>query len=91
MKIINVQFSDDGWENYQGWFRSGDKKSLKKINDLIDDIKKNGLLVGIGEPEKLRYRKDEYSRKINKGDRLIYTQKGDCLIIISCKGHYNDK
>jgi len=89
--IKNIQFSGDGWENYQEWFKAGDRKALKKINDLLDDIKKNGLSDGTGKPEKLRYQENTYSREINKGDRLIYTQEGDCLIILSCRGHYDDK
>lgn len=90
MKITDVQFTPDGWSDYMEWFKSGDKKSFRKINDLIDDIKKNGLLEGIGKPERLKYREDEYSRQINKGDRLVYTQAGCNLVIMSCKGHYDD-
>jgi toxin YoeB len=29
-----------------------DKKTLKKINSLFEDIKRNGTLNGIGKPEK---------------------------------------
>jgi len=58
---------------------------------LIEDINRSGLLYGLGKPEKLRYRNNEFSREINKGDRLIYTQEDDSLVILSCRGHYSSK
>ena len=67
-----------------------DKKTLKKINALIKVIERNGLSEGIGKPEPLEYRK-AWSRRINQENRLVYnfdTQQN--LLIISCKGHYED-
>ena len=69
-------------------WQTQDKKTLKKINELIIDIKRNGLLKGIGKPERLKHI-DGYSLHIDHANRLIY----DCdeqknLLIISCKGHY---
>ena len=90
---MNVTFTDEGWDDYLEWFKAGDKKSIKKINELVEDIKKNGLFVGIGKPEKLKYLdEDLYSRRISQGDRLIYCQDDTRgLIIVSCRGHYGDK
>jgi toxin YoeB len=31
-----------------------DRKTLKKINDLIKDIQRNGLMKGTGKPEALK-------------------------------------
>ena len=47
------------------------KKTLKKINSLLEDIKRNGALNGIGKPEKLKNR-PEYSRGIDDANRLVY-------------------
>ena len=33
------------------------KKMVKRINELIKDIDRNGLLTGIGKPEPLKHRK----------------------------------
>ena len=90
---MNTIFTDEGWEHYVNWFQSGDKKAVKKINELIQDIKKNGLLEGLGHPERLKYLDEErYSREITRGDRLVYYQneRGD-LVIFACRGHYDDK
>jgi len=67
-----------------------DKKTLIKINNLIKDIERNGLVDGIGKPEPLKYRK-AWSRRIDKENRLIYNhdERGN-LIIIACKGHYEE-
>jgi toxin YoeB len=77
---------------YNYWQKS-DKKSFKKINDLIDDIEENGILDGIGKPEQLKHFKEPtFSRRINHGDRLIYRPYGENdLLILSCRGHYDDK
>jgi len=84
-----VIFSDKALEAYFDW-QVSDRKVAKKINELIKDILKNGLLNGIGKPEKLKYI-PEYSRRINQEHRLIYSpDEKDNLIIHSCKGHYED-
>ena len=42
-------WEDKAWEDYLYW-QTQDKKTLKKINDLIKDIERNGN-IGIGKPE----------------------------------------
>ena len=67
-----------------------DKKTLRKINALIKDIERNGLSEGIGKPEPLKYRK-AWSRRIDQENRLVYNfDAQQNLLIISCKGHYED-
>ncbi|MBP3752590.1 MAG: type II toxin-antitoxin system YoeB family toxin, partial [Pyramidobacter sp.] len=45
---------------------------------------------GKGFPERLKYI-DGWSRRIDKENRLVYDiDKNGCLIIASCKGHYDD-
>ncbi len=86
---MNKLWSDRAWDDYLYW-QSTDKKLLKKINDLIKDIERNGLLEGIGKPEALKYR-NAYSRRIDKKNRLIYNiDEKDNLWIIACKGHYEE-
>lgn len=71
------------------WLRE-DKKTLKRINALIKDIQRNGLMTGIGKPEPLKGLK-AYSRRIDDANRLIYTgDREQDLVIIACKGHYED-
>lgn len=46
-------FTANGFKDYLYW-QMQDKKTLKKINSLLEDIKRNGALNGIGKPEKLK-------------------------------------
>ena len=84
-----VSFEDDGWIHYLYW-QTQDRKTLRRINQLLQSIERDGALNGIGKPEKLKYQ-DGYSRHIDDANRLIYEVKGDETVIKSCKGHYEDK
>ena len=46
-------WSDDAWNDYLYW-QTQDKKTLKRINQLIKDIERNGAMHGIGDPEPLK-------------------------------------
>jgi|GEM_PF-310561 len=46
-------WSDDAWEDYLYW-QTQDKKTIKRINQLIKDIERNGCMEGIGMPEPLK-------------------------------------
>ncbi len=84
-------WSDDAWDDYLYW-QTQDKKTLKRINQLIKDIERNGAMNGIGEPEALRGNlQGEFSRRINEKDRLVYHIENDRIYIAHCRGHYDDK
>ncbi len=89
--MADFSFTEKGWEQYVYW-QTQDQKTLKKINRLIIDIKRNGALQGIGKPELLKHDKSGlYSRRIDESNRLIYgIDKLQNIRIISCKGHYED-
>lgn len=87
---MNKLWSDRVWDDYLYW-QMQDKKTMKRINELVKDIERNGLSEeGIGKPEPLRHRK-AWSRRIDKENRLVYNidEHGN-LWIIACKGHYDD-
>ncbi|MBR1615322.1 MAG: Txe/YoeB family addiction module toxin [Treponema sp.] len=80
-------FTKDAFAQYMYW-QTQDKKTLKKINDLLEDIRRNGALNGIGKPEALKNR-EGYSRRIDKENRLVYViDELQNIKIIACKGHY---
>lgn len=86
---MNKIWSDRAWDDYLYW-QMQDKQTLKKINELVKDIERNGLSEGIGKPEPLKYRK-AWSRRIDQQNRLIYNfDDSNNLLIIACKGHYED-
>lgn len=81
-------FTKLAFEQYIYW-QSEDKKTMKKINSLLQDIARNGVLSGIGKPEALKYLDGLYSRRIDEKNRLVYKiDKLGNIEIISCKGHY---
>ena len=83
----DVTFTKDAFAQYMYW-QTQDKKTLKKINDLLEDIRRNGALNGIGKPEALKNR-EGYSRRIDKENRLVYViDELQNIKIIACKGHY---
>ena len=64
------------------------KKTLKKINELLKDIDRNGY-TGIGKPEPLKGNLSGFwSRCIDECNRLVYRITDDVLEIASCKDHY---
>lgn len=86
---MNIIFTSTAWQQYLAW-QNQDKKIIKRINTLIKDIERNGLLEGIGKPEVLKYRK-ACSRRITDEHRLVYNfDTSQNLIIFSCLGHYEE-
>ena len=85
-------FSELGFDDYVYW-QTNDRKILKKINDLLKDIERNGELNGIGKPEALKNDlSGYYSRRIDEKNRLVYKIIDDDMIeIAQCKGHYGDE
>lgn len=82
-------FTDIAFADYQGW-QTENVKMWHKINDLIKSIERDGPMRGLGKPEKMKYRKGEYSRRIDGENRLVYEVSGDTIKIVSCRGHYED-
>ena len=85
---MNVLFTEAAWGDYLYW-QAEDKKTLKKINELIKEIKRS-LYEGIGKPEPLRHQLQGYwSRRIDLEHRLVYRlDDRKTLVIIACRYHY---
>jgi toxin YoeB len=83
-------WTDEAWEDYLYW-QIQDKKTLKRINQLIKDIESNGN-DGIGKPEPLKYDLTGWwSRRIDDTNRLIYRIENSKIIISHCRTHYREK
>lgn len=88
--MADFTFTEKAWEHYIYW-QTQDRKTLKKINRLIEDISRNGPLRGIGKPEPLKHNKTGlYSRRIDDTNRIVYEISDNQIIVKSCKGHYQD-
>jgi len=88
---MKVKFTETGWKEYKYW-ESQDKRTIKQINRLIEDIERNRF-DGIGQPEALRGDLSGWwSRHIDEKNRLVYRIVDDDTAEISqCKDHYRDK
>lgn len=85
--MSKLSFTEDAWNDYLFW-QTQDKKTLKKINRLLQDIERNGY-DGIGKPEPLKNNLSGYwSRRIDDKHRLVYRILDDVIEIYQCKGHY---
>lgn len=83
-------FDGQGWEDYLYW-QTQDKKTIKKINQLLKDIERNGY-DGIGKPEPLSGNLSSYwSRRIDDKNRLVYRITSETIEILECRTHYGDK
>ena len=70
------------------YWQNTDKQILKKINQLIKDIKREPF-EGIGKPEPLKYELSGFwSRRISDEHRLIYEVSESYIAIVSCRFHY---
>ncbi|GHV60238.1 Txe/YoeB family addiction module toxin [Spirochaetia bacterium] len=87
---MNIKFTLKGWADHTYWQKQ-DKKTLDKVNKLIQDIVRNGN-DGLGKPEALRGDLSGWwSRRISEEDRLVYRLVGNNIEISQCRGHYRDK
>lgn len=84
MKLI---FTEKSWDDYLYWQKS-DKQIVKKINQLIKDIKRDPF-NGIGKPEPLKHELSGFwSRRITNEHRLVYEVSENSIGIVSCRFHY---
>ncbi len=87
---MNLQWTDEGWEDYLYWQKEN-RKILKRVNDLIKDANRNGN-QGIGQPELLTGNwKGYWSRRIDEKNRLVYKIEAGVITIAQCRSHYGDK
>ena len=82
-----LAWTDEAWADYVYW-QSQDRKTLKRINKLIEEAKRDPF-VGLGKPEPLRENLAGFwSRRIDETNRLVYAVADEFLTTISCRYHY---
>ena len=82
-----LSWTDDAWDDYLYW-QTQNKKTLKRINKLINDVKRSPFEV-IGKPEPLKENLSGFwSRRIDDMNRLVYVVDDQAITIISCRYHY---
>lgn len=84
---MNITFTTDSLDDYLYW-QKNDKKILKRINQLIKEIKRSPF-EGIGKPEPLKFQLQGcWSRRIDQEHRLVYEVNDNTILIIGCRFHY---
>ena len=87
---MNKIWHDEAWEDYLYW-QTQDRKTLKRINKLIQDIERNGFNC-LGKPEPLRGNLSGFwSVRIDASNRIVFRIKDGTLEIAQCGSHYRDK
>lgn len=85
--MSKIVFTEQAWKDYLYW-QTQDKKTLKRINQLLEDIERNGY-SGIGKPEPLKGNLTGYwSRRIDDTHRVVYRLSGELIEVLQCRGHY---
>ena len=87
---MNIFWQENAWFEYLYW-QTQDKKTLKRINNLLKDIERNGYDC-IGKPEQLKGNfSGWWSVRIDEKNRLIFKIDGEILEIYQCGTHYGEK
>ena len=82
-----TSFTPSAWDDYVYW-QSQDKKTLKRINNLIKECQRT-TFEGIGKPEALLGDLSGFwSRRIDEQHRLVYAVTDAEITIIACRYHY---
>jgi toxin YoeB len=81
---------DTAWDDYLYW-QTQDRKTVKRINKLLQDIERNGY-NGIGKPEPLKHELAGFwSVRIDDKNRIVFRIENDTIEIAQCGSHYRDK
>ena len=84
---MNKLWTDEAWNDYLYWLTQ-DKKTVRRINELLRDIDRNGY-SGIGKPEPLKGSLSGWwSRRIDETNRLVYRIHDGNVEIAQCATHY---
>lgn len=87
---MHKRWHDTAWEQYLYW-QTQDKKTLRKINSLLQDIDRNGYRC-TGRPEALSGDLSGFwSVRIDEKNRIVFRIIDDVIEIVQCGTHYHDK
>ena len=87
---MEILWKEKSWLEYLYW-QTQDKKTLKRINNLLKDIDRNGYNC-TGKPEPLKGELSGWwSVRIDEKNRLIFKIENETIEILKCDTHYGDK
>lgn len=85
----SLQFKGNTWDTYE-LLRTKNKRQHTKLKKIIKEMLRGDPAQGIGKPEPLKHELSGlWSRRMDQGDRLIYSFDDDILYLIAIGGHYS--
>ena len=82
-------FTPSAWDDYLYW-QNQDKKTLKRINMLIQSIMRTPF-EGEGKPEEFRGElAGKWSRRIDSQNRIVCLVENESVTILQCRTHYKE-
>ncbi|ARJ04694.1 hypothetical protein GCM10010988_37400 [Cnuibacter physcomitrellae] len=88
MSERKLAWTAGAWQDYLYW-QNQDRRTLRRINLLIDDVLRDDPFDGIGKPEPLKHAlAGAWSRRIDEANRLVYLVDGDLVVILQARYHY---
>ena len=86
----NLLWQSDAWKEYESL--QTEKATLRKANQLLKDIMRNGYECSYGKVEMLKGDFSGFaSVRIDKKNRIIFSVDDKKVTVIQCGGHYDDK
>jgi toxin YoeB len=87
---MEIAFLSQAIEDLEYWRQKDDKRVLKRIRALLEDIQKHPF-SGIGKPEPLKGEKGKWSRRINEKHRMVYSISSGRIYVyvFSLRFHYS--
>jgi toxin YoeB len=83
-----LAWTAEGWDDYLYW-QTQDRKTLRRINQLIADTLRDDPFDGIGKPEPLKHAlAGAWSRRIDEANRLVYIADDAYVTILQARYHY---
>ena len=88
MSDRKLAWTSEGWDDYLYW-QTQDRRTLRRINQLIADMLRDDPLEGIGKPEALKHAlAGAWSRRIDEANRLVYIATDTHIMILQARYHY---
>ncbi|PJA51709.1 MAG: Txe/YoeB family addiction module toxin [Candidatus Marinimicrobia bacterium CG_4_9_14_3_um_filter_48_9] len=85
----SIVFEGKTWSKYEE-LRKTDQKLHTNLCKIIQEMQREDPSRGIGKPEQLRHNLSGFwSRRLSRGDRLIYKYDEKAVYIFAIGGHYD--
>lgn len=83
-----LAWTAEAWEDYLYW-QTQDRRTLRRINQLVTDVLRDDPFEGIGKPEPLKHAlAGAWSRRIAEANRLVYIADDRSVTILQARYHY---